>query len=120
MTLRNCLTSCAFFVAALAATELRAQKIDLNTNGVSDVWEQIYGAANLDPNADADGDGVSNGKEALAGTNPFDSTSYPTIPTFKRFGTNVNVTLPCALGKQYQLQSLVPTNGFPDTNWVIE
>ncbi len=120
MTFPNRFVWCAVFAATLAATELRAQKIDLNTNGVSDVWEQIYGAANLDPNGDADGDGVSNGKEALAGTNPFDSTSYPSIPTFKRFGTHVNVTLPCALGKQYQLQSLVPTDGFPGTNWVIE
>ena len=53
--------------------------IDLNTNGMSDVWEQLYGASGLSPNGDADGDGYSNLKEALAGSNPFDANSIPKI-----------------------------------------
>jgi hypothetical protein len=46
-----------------------AQMIDLNGNGMSDVWEQIYGASALTPSADADGDGVSNLREALSTPN---------------------------------------------------
>jgi len=44
--------------------------IDLNGNGISDVWEWVYGANNVNPNADPDGDGFSNLQEAIAGTNP--------------------------------------------------
>ncbi|MGO8836456.1 MAG: beta strand repeat-containing protein [Limisphaerales bacterium] len=35
----------------------------------------LYNPAQLDPNLDADGDGVSNGAEAAAGTDPLDPTS---------------------------------------------
>src|ERR1017187_8590042 len=91
--------------------------VDLNSNGMSDVWEQIYGASGLDPNLDADGDGFSNSQEALAGTNPFDSNSFPQITSFANSISNFSVTMPCALGKQYQLQSVTSLVG---TNWTTE
>ncbi len=54
--------------------------IDLNQNGMSDVWEWTYNAYGINPNAaDSDNDGFSNLQEAIAGTNPFDSNSYPHI-----------------------------------------
>src|SRR5204862_2513794 len=83
-------------ITLFAATVLQAQKLDLNANGMSDVWEQIYGASGLSPNADADGDGFSNAQEALAGTSPFSAASVPKIPTYARTGTNFTVTIPCA------------------------
>ena len=42
------------------------------------------------------------------------------IPSITRTGANVTVTIPCALGKQYQLQSILPVSGSPWTNWVAE
>ena len=75
-----------------------AQTVDLNFNGMSDVWEQIYAATGLDPNADADGDGVPNGVESLAGTSPFDANSFPHITTFGNSNSVFNVTMPCAQG----------------------
>lgn len=48
---------------------------DLNGNGMSDAWESWLGRFDLNPNADLDGDGFTNAVEAIAGTNPFDSTS---------------------------------------------
>ncbi len=94
-----------------------AQMIDLNGNGMSDVWEQLYGAAGLDPNADSDGDGVVNRVESLAGTNPGDSNSFPHITSFGSSLSNFNVSMPCVLGKQYQLQSVTNLGG---TNWLAE
>ncbi|MGL4400319.1 MAG: thrombospondin type 3 repeat-containing protein [Luteolibacter sp.] len=51
--------------------------IDFNNNGVSDLWEIRYNSgdlfANFNPTADPDGDGWSNGVEAISGTDPFDS-----------------------------------------------
>src|ERR1043165_6285654 len=88
-------------LALVACARTHAQKLDLNSNAMSDVWEQIYNASALDPNADSDGDGVSNLKESMAGTDPFDSSSVPKIPTTTHSSSNFSVTLPAALGKQY-------------------
>jgi uncharacterized protein (DUF1800 family) len=103
-------------VFALASVAGRAQMIDLNGNGISDVWESIYGYG-LDPNADPDGDGFPNWEEAIAGTNPFDSNSYPHIPIVSNSLSGFTVMVPSAAGKVYTLES-VTTLG--DTNWVAE
>jgi hypothetical protein len=101
----------------LGAARAPAQMVDLNGNGMSDIWEWVYSATNIDPNADPDGDGFSNLQEATAGTNPFDSNSYPHIPIMVYSPTNFSVTLSSALGKLYQLQS---TTNFGGANWVVE
>jgi len=46
---------------------------DTNSNGLPDSWETTYGIT--DPNADADGDGMTNREEYQAGTNPTDPLS---------------------------------------------
>lgn len=50
--------------------------LDENDNGFSDLWEMQYNGGEilseeLDPEADPDGDGWTNAKEAVAGSNPF-------------------------------------------------
>ena len=108
-------TLALFFLAATSGAF--AQMVDLNGNGMSDIWEWVYSATNLDPNADADGDGFSNRQEAMAGTNPFDSNSYPKISVFLMSGTNGSISMPAQLGKLYQLQSATDLGG---TNWLTE
>src|SRR6476469_7880582 len=50
---------------------------DADSNGMADAWEiQYFGHAGNDPDADADGDGLSNLQEYQAGTNPTNSSSY--------------------------------------------
>lgn len=94
--------------------------VDLNHNGMSDVWELTFGASGLDPNADTDGDGVINRLEAFAATDPFDPTSYPAISFGTYQGTNFTVTLPSALGKQYTLLSAPSMDSLSSTNWFAE
>lgn len=94
-----------------------SQNLDLSGNGVSDVWELIYGASSAAPNADPDNDGIINAQEATAGTNPFDAGSVPSISLYSRSATNFSVTLWSALGKQYRLLSVTNLNS---TNWVTD
>jgi hypothetical protein len=89
----------------LAGTAVGFPMVDVNGNGVSDIWEWVYGSYGIAPNADPDGDGFSNLQEAVAGTNPFDSNSVPKISPVVLSGTNLNLGMPGALGKLYQLQS---------------
>ena len=105
------------FLLLFAALAVPAQMIDLNGNGISDVWEWIYNANGINPNADADGDGFSNLQEAIAGTSPFDSNSYPHITAFGSSSNNFSLTIPSALGKVYTLLS---TTNLGNPNWQVE
>ncbi|HWD91080.1 MAG TPA: DUF1800 family protein [Verrucomicrobiae bacterium] len=103
----------------LAGVSPAGASIDSNTNGMSDVWEEMYGAVGVDPNADSDGDGFPNILESIAGTDPFDSTSYPHIVGVALSGTNLVMNVPAAPGKKYQLQSSTSLVGNPVV-WTTE
>jgi hypothetical protein len=54
--------------------------VDLNGNGISDIWERQYNNGQpfnppIDPAADPDSDGWTNAQESAVGTNPFDAES---------------------------------------------
>ena len=58
------------------------------TNGLPIAWMLTYfSTTNVDPNADPDGDGMSNQQEYLAGTNPLDVNDKLWITSFTRRGS---------------------------------
>jgi uncharacterized protein (DUF1800 family) len=75
---------------------------DLDGDGLPDAWEVRYHAFNLPPDGDADGDGVSNLQEAMAGTDPFDPNSYPEVG-LTRQTNDVVVNWPAITGKDQHL-----------------
>src|SRR5580658_742294 len=104
-------------VFAFGMSVAQARIIDLNHNGMSDIWEWIYNAYGISPTTDPDGDTFNNLQESIADTDPFNSNSYPYIPTFTNSSSNFSVTFPCVVGKLYQLQGLTAIGA---TNWVVE
>ncbi len=71
---------------------------DLNGDGLPDAWQARFHAFGLLPNGDADGDGVSNLQEALAGTDPFDPNSKMTAGLAKQTN-DVVINWPSISGK---------------------
>ena len=96
----------AFLLAALYPTPLRAAPpLDLNSDGIPDIWALQYGAGALSPTADTDGDGQKNSAEAAAGTNPTQPASVIRITNVIPFGGGVQLSFPTELGKRYQIQT---------------
>ncbi len=100
--------------------------VDENANGASDIWEKNHNDGQLftayDPTADPDGDGWTNAREAIAGTDPFNKVPQNRFPLAEVthvpavYGTDENGDLllqtpegfiilwNTEIGKQYTLQ----------------
>lgn len=107
--------------ALLYSSEAVAQKLDLNANGISDLWETLHGANSFAPGYDSDNDGVSNQEEAIAGTDPRDARSLPKIAGY-RFVTNgpaisFEVFIDSPRGKRVSLQSSSEPHNSSAENW---
>jgi glycosidase len=94
--------------------------LDSDGDGIPDWWMLAYfnhptgqDADNSLANEDADGDGMSNLQEFLAGTDPTDPNSVFRITNISIIGNDVNVTWTTRSNKTNQLES--STTG-PDTN----
>ncbi|MGJ8723588.1 MAG: DUF1800 family protein [Roseibacillus sp.] len=59
---------------------------DFDLNGLSDIWELSLGYPDLNPFDDPDGDGYHNQAEAIAGTDPFDKDSAPSLTLGRQDG----------------------------------
>jgi uncharacterized protein (DUF1800 family) len=79
--------------------------VDLDLNGLGDVWENRYRATNLANSADADGDGRSNGEENAAGTDPRSGGSFIAVSGLYVSNGLFWVSWPGQAGKRYVVQS---------------
>lgn len=79
--------------------------IDVNQNGLDDIWEQVFDASGVSPNGDPDGDGIRNRDEARAGTNPFDPTSRLNVEEFRAPDGSVYLAWDGLLGRAYTVES---------------
>jgi hypothetical protein len=93
---------------------------DADGDGIPNGYEQAHGLDPLNPadaNEDNDGDGFSNLQEYLAGTDPNNAASAFRITSIVKTNTNVLITWMMGPGKTNALQWVAATsNGFYQTN----
>ncbi len=102
-------TLLAALLTGLALSPLTGSAIDLNGDGVSDIWQMIYGSS-YRPSQDTDGTGMTNLQKSLAGLDPSNPASVLRVSSVSVSGSNLAVTWPSVANKLYQLQSS-PTLG---------
>ena len=87
--------------------------MDVDGDGLNDVWQGIYDAWDLVPGGDEDGDGCSNLIESVAGTNPRVSGDCLKVGDTYITGTNVFFVFDAKVGKKYRiLSSDTPGGGY--------
>ena len=79
--------------------------IDVEGDGLDDVWQLYYDAIGLSAEADLDADGFSNLSESIAGTDPRDARSKPTLDITEVDGGEVQISMPTIEGKMYGVQT---------------
>jgi hypothetical protein len=78
---------------------------DSDADGLPDNWEiHYFGHLGVNPNADADGTGMTNLQKFLAGLDPLNPNSILRIMSVSRSGNNIQIGFPSVTGKTYQLQ----------------
>lgn len=87
----------------LVPVSLSAADLDLDDNGLDDVWEERYQASGLVAHEDNDHDGEANAAESRAGTDPLDRHSRLGTPATSFSATGVTLTFPSQDGKRYRL-----------------
>lgn len=92
----------AAFVLSLFATA--KADLDLDSNGLGDVWEAKYRPVVLVPGGDNDGDGRTNLEECEAGTDPLSPEDIFLIRDIVPQDNDLRLTWETQAGKRYQIQ----------------
>ena len=95
-----------FIVAGTIALATPASAIDLNNNGMSDVWEMVFSVPS-DAAADHyDGDGFTNAQESVLGTDPYDLLSRAHLEMIRDPAQNeLRLRIDTSIGKLYEVQT---------------
>jgi hypothetical protein len=88
--------------------------MDADGDGLPNSFELSYGLDPFDPRdavQDDDGDGQPNIKEVLAGTDPTNSASALRIMAIAREGNNIRITWSTVTNRSYHVWAVSPTGG---------
>lgn len=91
-----------------------APKVDLDGDGMSDVWEIAFDAGALAPEGDEDSDGMSNLQECEHGTDPFDARSVFVPYRFEKVPEGIAFAFKGIAGQSYRLEESVDLVNWQD------
>lgn len=92
-------------LTVLIASISSAHAIDLNSNGINDVFEaQFPEISSVSPTVDTDGDGQDNASEARALTDPLDPTDCFKLEPLDETADSYLISWPSKEGLRYQVQ----------------
>lgn len=97
--------SLRFAALALCLVAPSHADLDLNSNGLGDVWEAKFRPEVFVPGQDSDGDGRTNHEEFEAGTDPQLGTDVFAVREIAPQGANLLLKWPSQAGKRYQIQT---------------
>ena len=80
---------------------LPARALDVDADGLDDVWQQLYHAEALVAGDDGDGDGHSNAEESAAGTDPLDAAATFQLAHAQIVGDTTVLRWTSEAGKRY-------------------
>jgi hypothetical protein len=96
-------------------------EMDVDGDGLNDVWQGIYNAWDLTPEGDEDRDGCSNLIESVAGTNPRLSGDCLKVGDTYIAGSSVFFVFDAKVGKKYRiLSSGTPGGGYGATGETLQ
>jgi hypothetical protein len=105
-------TSITLFGTAGQTLSVVVQAVNPSDNAVAGPSSSPANFYLLDPNGDNDGDGMTNGAEDTAGTNPLSAASFFRVINVTRPDTtHVSVTWSSVSGKKYELESASTPGG---------
>src|SRR5438045_6728450 len=79
--------------------------IDLNNDGMSDIWQQKYSVPSADANLDYDGAGLTNSQKSALGLDPRDSNSRFHLEIVSDVAASqLRLSLDTVFGKLYKLE----------------
>ncbi|HON08782.1 MAG TPA: lamin tail domain-containing protein, partial [Verrucomicrobiota bacterium] len=90
----------------MAATPSPGISLDMDNDGLPDIWEAAFGTDLTMPDDidDTDGDGISNKNEYLAGSNPLDANSYLSLQAEPSIDNNCIIKFVLYAGRSYSLE----------------
>ncbi|MDZ8119213.1 DUF1800 domain-containing protein [Pontiella agarivorans] len=109
---------CSAVCIAWAVQAAPPAEMDSDGNGLPDIWEALYGGGfDLQPDADDDGDGVSNLDESRAGTYALDAASVLKLSVSNQPPAGIRIEWPQLPHRSSELESAESLNS---TVWSFE
>ena len=81
-----------------------AAGLDATGDGMSDVWQAVYGIGAADASLDPDADGEDNARESLIGTDPNDPNAHSRIEIDRDGQASVDIEWFGVAGKRYDME----------------